>query len=165
MHSKKCLPPYWETYYTRKRGSSMPAGYARPSPEAGPHQAATTAPTHGASAKLERPRPAKGGANTQMSPSFANSGHWFHSTWSCTLNNSAVECRVLWNQLPDLGHDYCTRGVPMWSKSLRSVESDMCRTSSRTLPGTRQHITWLTPRREPDGVQSFAVEQFTRLHG
>ena len=88
-----------------KRGSSMPAGYARPSPEAGPHQAATTAPTHGASAKLERPRPAKGGANTQMSPSFANSGHWFHSTWSRALNNSAVECRVLWNQLPDLIKD------------------------------------------------------------
>ena len=29
-------------------------------------------------------------------------------------------------------------GAPMWSKSLRNVESEMCRTSSRTSPGRRQ---------------------------
>ena len=34
--------------------------------------------------------------------------------WSRALSNSAIECRVLWNQLPELGKD-CSRATGLWA--------------------------------------------------
>ena len=36
------------------------------------------------------------------------------NAWSRELNNSAIECRVLWNQLPKLGKD-CSRATGLWA--------------------------------------------------
>ena len=47
--------------------------------------------------------------------------------WSRALSNSAVDCRVLWNQLPELVKDYRPRALSFTRVSLtRALKASSC---------------------------------------